>query len=291
MIHVFFVPGMFGSTIEYVLRNYTNEYETVPGRILDNGSLHVFAKQAHLTDLSSVYNLSNKTNKSTITTPIYPFNKSHLPEILTAFESVMSVDDRCVLLYAENLADAEINILFQYHKICVGLNKTLEIFCSNNTLNIVNWNKDYQHWKDMQDWELREWFSLFYVSWIQEWIDSQTQVPADWLKIRNVDFLNQPEQSLDTIIKFCNLTPKSGIEEFFREWKQKQQYVIGEMELINSIVKSTVEQTQFAWQPLNIIAESMIQQKLRSKGYEIRCDGLNTFPTNTETLYNLLEKC
>jgi hypothetical protein len=291
MIHVFFVPGMFGSTIEYVLRNYTNEYKTVPGRILDDGSLHLFAKQAHLLDLSSVYNLPNEINKSTITTPIYPFKESHLPEILTAFESIMSVDDRCVLLYAENLADAEINILFQYHKICVGLNKTLEIFCRNNTHNIVNWNKDYQHWKDMQLWELREWFSLFYVSWIQEWINSQTQVPTDWLKIRNVDLLNQPEQSLDTIIKFCNLTVKPGIEEFFGEWKQRQQYVIDEMKLINNIAKSTTEQTQFTWNPINIIAESMIQQKLRSKGYEIRCDGLNTFPTDAETLYNLLEKC
>jgi hypothetical protein len=203
----------------------------------------------------------------------------------------MSVDDRCVLLYAENLADAEINILFQYHKICVGLNKTLEIFCRNNTHNIVNWNKDYQHWTDMQLWEFREWFSLFYVSWIQEWIDSQTQVPAHWLKIRNVDFLNQPEQLVDTIIKFCNLTSKPGIEEFFCEWKQKQQYVINEMDLINNIVKLTIERTTFTWQPLNIIAESIVQQKLRSAGYEIRCDGLNIFPTDAETLYNLLEKC
>jgi hypothetical protein len=142
----------------------------------------------------------------------------------------------------------------------------------------------------MQSWELREWFSLFYVSWVQEWINSQAQVPADWLKVRNVDVLNQPKQSVDIIMKFCNLTSKSGVEDFFREWKQKQQYVIDEMQLINNIVKSTTEQTQFAWNPINIVAESMIQQKLRSAGYEIRCDGLNTFPTDAKTLYNLLEK-
>jgi hypothetical protein len=126
---------------------------------------------------------------------------------------------------------------------------------------------------------------------VQEWINSCTQVPDHWLKVSNVDFLNQPEQSVDSILEFCGLTKKPGIEEFFCEWKQKQQYVIDEMELINNIVKSTVEQTQFTWQPLNIIAESMIQQKLRSAGYEIRCDGLNIFPTDAKTLYNLLEKC
>lgn len=298
MIHVFFVPGMFGSTIEYVLRNYTNELAPASGEILDDGSLHSFAKQAHLKDIEGVNTLSEivnnlyNDNDISITTPIYPFKKNHLPEIITAFQLIIGLDDRCILLYANDVASAELNILFQYYKICLGkLKKGLDTFYGSNNHNFANWNKDYQHWKDMQDWELREWFSLFYVEYVQEWIDSCTQVPADWLKIRNVDFLNQPQQSVDAIIKFCNLTSKPGIEEFFREWKQKQQYVIDEMSLINNIVKSTVEQTTFTWQPLNIIAESMIQQKLRSKGYEIRCDGLNTFPTDTKTLYDLLEKC
>jgi hypothetical protein len=253
--------------------------------------MHSFKKQFHPKDLSRLYNFSNVTDKVSITTLTYPFKQSHLPEILDAFKSKFSVDDQFILMYAENLADAEINILFQYHKICIGLKKTSDIFCDNNSHDIINWNKNYRHWKDMQDWELREWFSLFYVKWIQEWIDSQTQVPADWLKIRNVDFLNRPTESIDDIIKFCNLTSKSGIEEFFCEWKQKQQYVIDEMELINNIVKLTTEQTQFVWNPINVIAESIVQQKLRLAGYEIRCAGLNIFPTDTETLYNLLEKC
>jgi hypothetical protein len=192
MIHVFFVPGMFGSTIEYVLRNYTNELVPVSGEILDDGSLHSFAKQAHPLDIEDVNRLSkivnNPYNELSVTTPIYPFKKNHLPEIITAFDPVIGLDDKCILLYANNVASAELNILFQYYKICIGLKRGLDIFCNSNSHNIVNWNKDYQHWKDMQDWEFREWFSLFYVEWVQEWIDSCTQVPADWLKIQNVDF-------------------------------------------------------------------------------------------------------
>jgi hypothetical protein len=295
MVYVFFVPGMFGSTIEYVLRNYTKELDPVYGKILDDGSLHSFKKQAHVAHISDLNSLSEHIldldNNISVITQTYPFQQTRLPEILSMAKSVITENDQCILLYADSVAGAELNMLFQYHKICVGLNKTLDIFCLGNSHNIVNWNKNYQHWKDMQPWELREWFSMFYIDWIQEWIDSQAQVPANWLKISNVDFLNNPDEAIDQIIQFCGLTEKPEIEQFFQEWKQKQQYVIDEMSLINHISKSTVKQVWFAWEPLNIIAESMIQQKLQSQGYKIRCDGLNTFPTDTETLYNLLEKC
>ena len=295
MIHIFFGPGMFGSTIEYVLRNYTNELTPVSGKILNDGSLHSFEKQAHICDVSEMHMVfqtrKNLHNKFFITTPIYPTRNKHLPEILTLFEPVISTNDRCILLYSNDVESAEFNIMFQYYKIAIGCKKTLDLFCEHNSHNFINWNKNYRHWKDLQDWELREWFSLFYVEWVQEWIDSYTQVPDNWLKIDHMNFLFQPESTMEKIMQFCQVTKKPGVADFFNEWKQKQQYVIDEIQLINNIVKSTVEQVAVKWHPINIIAESMVQQKLRSKGYEIRCDGLNTFPTDTKTLYNLLEKC
>jgi hypothetical protein len=50
MICVFFVPGMFGSTVEYVLRAFTNELDNIDAEILSDGSMHSFKTQMHLTD-------------------------------------------------------------------------------------------------------------------------------------------------------------------------------------------------------------------------------------------------
>jgi hypothetical protein len=160
----------------------------------------------------------------------------------------------------------------------------------HNAHNIVNWNSDYTSWKQMQLWEWREWFSLFYVSWVQEWQESVDQAPEYFLKIKNTDLLFDTENSVNQIIDFCRLTVKTGLGQFIDKWQSKQQYIVDEFKLLDQIIDSTITQQALIWQPINIVAEAIVQQRLRSKGYEIRCDGLNTFPTDSQTLYKLLEK-
>ena len=82
MIHVFFVPGMFGSTIEYIIRSYSNELTPVAGEILSNGSLHSFTKAAHFRHTEHIDNFFKTGSTVDVTTPIYPFNEHTLPEIL-----------------------------------------------------------------------------------------------------------------------------------------------------------------------------------------------------------------
>jgi len=292
MIYVFFVPGMFGSTIEHVLRSYTNEYKSSGGRILDDGSLHSFKKEFHPTDIFAIKNFNNYQPDS-ITTPIYPFKQSHLPEILNEFKLLLSTS-RPIIIYADSLRSCELNLLFQYHKIATGFyNKGLSIFCEENTHDIVNWNADYHSWMEMQPWELREWFSLFYATWVNEWIESYSHVPTNFLKISNTDLLLDTKNTWLKIIDFCNLTldTSANIDKFAIEWQKKQNYVVEEFNLLDQILENTLNKIDYSWKDLNIIAESIIQQRLRTNGYEIRCDGLNIFPTNSVSLYNLLEKC
>lgn len=293
MIHVFFVAGMFGSTIEYVLRNFTNEYEKIPGEISADGSMHSFKKEYHPGSLARV-DPAISLNSRSITTPMYPFPEMHLEGIIDILRKQISTfeTDRRVLLYASSLYDAELNMLFQYHKIATGdmIHKGLGIFFGNNAHNIVNWNPNYTHWSEMEQWELREWFSLFYVQWVQEWIVSQHQVDDSWLCIKNTDILYNPLAQFKRIINFCELTEVDGIELFADKWHAAQQYIVDEFDLIDKIVTATINNSPLRWNDLNIIAEAIIQQRLRSTGYEVRCDGLNTFPTDSETLYNLLEK-
>lgn len=290
MIHVFFVPGMFGTTIEYVLRSFTQEYDSADGVILPDGSMHSFDKELHIIQQDMLNDLT-KAKPDSIITPIYPFETLHLPEILNYHTPYLVEKNRSILIHATDLRSAELNLLFQYHKICVGLDYGLDIFCNSNAHNIVQWNPEYKYWHEMKSWELREWFSLFYAEWVQEWIQSQHQVPKDFLKIANTDMLYDTESSLIKMIDHCGLTLDRNIDAFITKWQRAQQYIVNEFEMLDQIVNYTINQKDFSWSPTHVIAEAIVQQRLRTHGYEIRCDGLDIFPTDAKTLYNLLEKC
>lgn len=291
MIHVFFVPGMFGTTIEYVLRTFTQEYDSIDGVILPDGSMHSIHKEMHLYEKKDMFDELKKIKSNSITTPIYPFHNLRLPEILSYF-SLYLENSRSILIHTDNLKSAELNILFQYHKICVGKNVGIGGFLPKDANRIIkNWNLNYQNWTDLRPWELREWFSLFYTEWAQDWIHSQYQVPDNFLKITNTDMLYDTESSLTKIINHCDLTPHGDLGSFVARWQAAQQYVVDEFDLLDRIVESTINQREFSWQPTHVMAEAIVQQRLRACGYEMRCDGLDIFPTDAKTLYNLLEKC
>lgn len=287
MIHVFFVPGMFGSTVEYVLRNYTQQLIPVEGAIESDGSMHSFSKQNHILNIEGL----NIGTGYDICTPIYPFRDSHLPDILKSYP--VNNENSYILIYAEDFASAELNILFQYHKISNGskLWLGLNIFSAGaDKSNFQLWNSSYRQASDLMPWEFREWFSIFYPNWIAEWQQSAEQVPETWLRISSKQILNNPAEAFCTIIEYCNLTLKPGIDTFATSWQAAQQYVLDEYHLVNTIVDHVVNQQSMSWKPISIIAESLIQQKLRAKGFEIRCDGLNIFPTSSLDLYNILDK-
>ena len=293
MIHMFFVPGMFTSTLEYVLRCYTNEYQPIDTEVMGDGSMHGYERQAHPNSVEALKSFfTNNPPKDAITAPQYPFVHNHLPEILEQWKPFRSKQDHCILIHAPDTRAAELNMLFQYHKIAVGsLNVGMDVFFWGNDHSIVAWNKDYTHWSDMQPWQLREWFSLFYVPWTQEWIDSKHQVDDDFLILTNTEILYNTEHSVKKIMAFCQLTEKSGLSDFVQYWQSKQQYIVDEFDLLDKIVTNTVANQPMSWPTINIIAEAIVQQRLRVHGYEIRCDGLDQFPTDSQTLYNLLEKC
>ena len=290
MIHVFFVPGMFGTTIEYIIRSYSNELTPVAGEILANGSLHSFTKAAHFRNIEHIDNFFKTDGTVDVTTPIYPFKEQTLPEILRHFSQINTSGDECLLMYADSTNSAELNMLFQYHKISVGVNLGLDIFCHGNEHNITAWNPAYRHWSDMKPWQLREWISLFYTQWTQAWTESVQQVGSQFLTVKNTDFLSNPVDTADRIFAHCRLTQKPGLGEFLIRWQQAQQYIVNEFNLLTQIVDCAIANQPLEWQPINIIAEAIVQQRLREKGYEIRCDGLDKFPTDAIMFNTLLEK-
>jgi hypothetical protein len=295
VITIFFVPGTFGSTVEYILRSHTKEYSIDPINISVNGSMHNFEKLAHLLNLDHAKEyLENYKTPKDILTPIYPFIHHHLDEILETFKKHTTSQDQNILIYCDGFEFAEQNMLFQYYKIAVGKvwnhgPAGLEIFGGNENHNFVGWNPNYKTWRDLKSWEFREWFSMYYPGLISKWINSVDLVDDTFLTVSGNDILYNTVPTLLKILKFCNLTVNKDLTPFVEEWQSKQQYILQEYKMLSTIVDCTIKKQPYTWSNLNIIAESIVQQKLRQQGFEIQCDGLNTFPTDSLTLHTLLE--
>lgn len=283
---------MFGSTIEFCIRNFSNEYQSELNEDLESyirvdGTLHSVQKELHfpsdkMYDVLTQY--GSRSNK--ISTPIYPTENKHFVDVVEHLYTNSDFNlNKNVLLYADSLSAAELNLYFQYHKIATGapgsgLKMGLGIF--------FNHRKD---WQELDFWELREWFSMFYTGFIQEWTESYQNVQNDFLTVSNVDFLYHPKQCLERIFKHCELTfNQKDIDNFVKIWQNKQQYIINSENLCRDIIANTMDQVDFSWESTNIVQEAIVQKRLRDCGYELKCWNLNTFPSNTEQLYNLLEK-
>jgi len=292
MIIVFFVPGMFGSTVEALTRSFTSEFvgKSVSMDISIDGSMHIFSKQLH--PLTRNEALSMLQFPVDICTPIYPMKDAKLNEV--AAELLICDDDKLIVIHANSSSDAELNMLFQYHKIATGvLNMSESILCGNNGHNIVNWNRNYTSWQEMQEWELREWMSIFYPQWILEWVDSKdVKFNCNPFLVSNIDILTNLENTFLKISEYLGLTVinKTELTQFCNKWTKAQQYIVDEYKSIELIVNNTLSNKDYDWPILNIIAESIIQKRLRDAGYELKCYNLNKFPTNSKTLANLLEK-
>ena len=299
-LHILFVAGTFGTTLQYVLQAYSTKYTT--NQLLSNsyqslvtadGSMHLFQKTGHWSCKQLLEDAVNgKIAVPLITTPAYPMPDYCASEVIEFFKDNFPLD-KYVFVYIDSTEYAEINMLAQYYKVANGvLNKTLNIFCGNNVNDIINWNNEYTHWSNMQHWELREWLSIFYPVWVQEWIDGRQYADPTWLCISSKEILSNPHKTFQNILDYSggiDNTLITKFDEFVDYWRSKQQYLIDEYELINRIVSTAISNESFNWSDLHIIAESIIQQKLRANGYKIKCYNLNEFPTSSIDLHNLLE--
>jgi hypothetical protein len=87
----------------------------------------------------------------------------------------------------------------------------------------------------------------------------------------NLEYQFHPEQLLPMHVK--NL--------------QLQKYLDHDR-VCTEIVESIKNNTNMSWTTLTLPSEAWIQWALREIGYEIKCHDLDVFPTNSESLRNLL---
>lgn len=301
MINIFFVPGMFGSTIEFIIKNFSNEFsndqEDLNNYILEDGSLHSYKKEFHPCTLDALKEMAAMSSlEKRVNTPIYPTPDGKFNELLDTVISRDFLLNKNILIHSPTQTASELNMFFQYYKIAIGSNghhNGMGVFFDgpNANANVVRWNEKYCTWQDMKKWELREWFSMFYEAWLSQWIDSATEAPSSFLKLTNTEMLDNPKQFMDTIFNYCNLTwNNKDIDNFLNIWHTKQNVIVNKFNECYSILNNIINNNDTTWEELDFIQEAVLQKKLRDHGYKIKCWELDKFPTSTKQLYNLLEK-
>lgn len=178
------------------------------------------------------------------------------------------------------------------YQIDLELNSKSSTFTRDN---LMGWNKSNIY--DFDIWQLRELLSFYWFSRSQGQIQAWQQVKQnnpDILVLSISNLKNHFEQCVTQAANFAGITVQSQAWEKLidthRQWVELQ-HQINKDSLCNKIIKCLTINESFDWSTaeLSIVDEAFIQHKLHNAGINIRCQDLNTFPTNTQDFVSLLE--
>ena len=159
----------------------------------------------------------------------------------------------------------------------------------------------YSNWPVKKDtpvdqipvWIKREILSFNLMpSWYDqvEWYHPDRWSHARCQLVLTNELLHDFESTMQKLQKFCNLEFKKNIADLvpLHNTMLSLQPHLSQDQLCHNIVNYTLDNQLFEWEEIPLPSQSWIQWKLRNRGYEIQCFGLDTFPTNSVQLRELL---
>lgn len=286
--------GAYGTYLEWVLTTLTTESTEIVSPLTETGSSHLFEGN-HIGSPNSP-----KWIRSVNQTNFFQFARAHpkveqddsiRDKINTALESFDQVifcypDQKSILLNINN-AFSKIWTDWLEHRL------TDPVFAENL---YTNWNISPDTLsKDIPVWIKREILSYNLIpSWKSEveWFFPDTWNHPKCKVVFINDLLYNFKQVIAEIQEFCQLTFKTDIGKllpYHSQMLNSQQY-LNQDRLCSDIIESVTNAQMMHWDNLPIPSQSWIQWRLRELGYEIRCDGLDIFPTTSVHLQELLYK-
>lgn len=204
-----------------------------------------------------------------------------------------------------NTADSVIYLYPDPGSVLLSINNSMskiwEDWWSVQFSQYINADKIYQNWPVSMDltidqipvWIRREFLSYYLMP---AWYDQvEWYHPANWSHpnacvITIKELLFEFEHTLIKIKNHCGIRyikPIQDILPYHRENLSRQKF-LDDDQLCKKIIYSTLNSLNFDWPVLSLGSESWIQWELRNQGFEIRCHGLDIFPTNSLQLKELL---
>lgn len=276
MITIFFPAGSFGSTLEYLIRNYSTEFENIDAEICNTGSMHSFEKEFHPCWLSDFSLLKPEEHK--IITPVWPGNDQlSPPEYVKKVSDLLPPASKVIFVCLKSQKQYELNELFCFHKV--------KDYFSTTIINFKQWNSSYESFNDMATWEIRENLSLIYLENNRFFRVKEEKFPL-WFVTNPEEILYNLPELLPKILKYLELTPNNldSFSDYYTNWFNAQQYILDEYNLITKILYSFQNNEYMKWDKLSIIGEAIVQSNLYKMGYNLKCFNLNIFPTDINDL-------
>jgi hypothetical protein len=292
-IPILFNGGSYGTYLEWALTTLTTDVEiAAPFTIL--GSSHKF-KGNHLNNIDGwdTYVKGINPVKFVRFHPKTSKNESIIDNLDCIFNSVNKViylypDSKSKLLVINNWF-TKLWKNWWLHQFGKEIDPML---IYNNWPVSHNSNLD-----DLPPWIKREFLSLYLMpAWHDqvEWYNPAIlqNYNNNCLIISVTNLLYNLEYTLKNIQNFFNLTYIKSISEIMplHATMLSLQSHLGQDIICNQIINNTLEGSNFDWQPLPLVSEGWIQWQLRNLKYEIKCNELDIFPTNSIQLKKLLYK-
>ena len=270
MIKVYFPRGCYGTYLSQCIYNYTN-LRTQPSDKIefnDNGSSHQFWSKKE--QLSSIIRYGHTDD------PCLNIDADHVVVVLPCLEHRLDY-------YDNQFFKTEHEQLINY--VLTQISEDEAIYKLNS-----HWGYTGKFDSNVPRWIMREWCSF----WINDVLD-QTYNLDEYTKINSTVQLSTQDIFENWMKAFAQLVRSSQLtltvdadsiqkqhEQFVKLQKfhniqlECEQYVD---DLINGIDSNITL--------YSIFDEAYIQQLLRQKNIEIRCDGLDIFPNTTQQLRTL----
>jgi len=150
-----------------------------------------------------------------------------------------------------------------------------------------------QKWDGNDIWELREQLSflLHDIFVVGSGIKEVNNLNKQYVK--TVPISNIRDDFQFTVYDIANwlelevVRNSDEINSLYSDWLQHEIFV-NKDKLISDLVDATINNKNLVMDGLSLIDESQIQHQLRTKGYEIKCYGLNEWPKTTTQLRELI---
>ena len=293
MIAVIFNGGAYGTYMEWVLTTLTTDIP-IQEPFTDVGNSHMFGGNHALNIGSNKWKafLNSKPSKSFIR--LHP--KAIQGEILsTNLNLIINSVENGIYLYPDK-DSVLLNINNWYSKIWKYWweERLTDPVFSDNLFNNFPVSKDIPI-NEIPVWIKREILSFNLMpSWFDqvEWYHPDTWSHDRCQLVLLNELLYNFKNTILKIQKFCNLEFKKSIDDIipYHNKMLSLQKWLTQDQLCNNIIDSIINNQVFDWsdQELPLPSQSWIQWQLRNLGYEIKCYGLDIFPTNTTQLLKLL---
>lgn len=285
--------GAYGTYLEWVLTTLTTDVGIVPP-FNNNGNSHKFHGN-HLVSINGYQWENFKNSKESVDFirihPKTPHN-GHLDQTLA---EILDHTGKVIYLYPDRQS-VLLTINNFYKKIWKDWWKNRLLTDPTFVKNLKkNWkfnNLDQVY--NAPDWVKREFLSFNLMpSWFSEveWYYPDRQFSHPNYKLVLIkDLLYDFKEAILDIQKFCNLMFSKPVDEilpYHKTMLSLQQYATQD-QLCLDIVSKTINNEIYNWEELPLPSEAWVQWELRNHGFEIRCNELDMFPTNSVHLKELL---